>query len=147
MPSPNKYNVTAKHLRHVVIQRHSFTARKRSLGQGNVFIPVCHSVHRGKVSVPVCITGHMTGGPLSRGISVQRGVSVQGGLCPGGVSQRDTLTVTHGRYASYWNAFLCYSPFRLYSKYFTALFTKPAAEPFPASTGTIPVEWIKSLTP
>ena len=26
------------------------TARKRSLGQGNVFTPVCHSVHRGGVS-------------------------------------------------------------------------------------------------
>ena len=24
------------------------TARKRSLGQGNIFAPVCHSVHRGK---------------------------------------------------------------------------------------------------
>ena len=24
---------------------HIFTARKRSLGQGNVFTPVCHSVH------------------------------------------------------------------------------------------------------
>ena len=23
-----------------------FTARKRSLGQGNIFAPVCHSVHR-----------------------------------------------------------------------------------------------------
>ena len=23
------------------------TARKRSLGQGNIFVPVCHSVHRG----------------------------------------------------------------------------------------------------
>ena len=27
-----------------------FTARKRSLGQGNIFAPVCHSVHRGGVS-------------------------------------------------------------------------------------------------
>ena len=27
-----------------------FTARKRSLGQGNVFTPVCHSVHRGVCS-------------------------------------------------------------------------------------------------
>ena len=27
-----------------------FTARKRSLGQGNIFAPVCHSVHRGDVS-------------------------------------------------------------------------------------------------
>ena len=25
-----------------------FTARKRSLGQGNIFAPVCHSVHRGE---------------------------------------------------------------------------------------------------
>ena len=24
-----------------------FTARKRSLGQGNIFAPVCHSVHKG----------------------------------------------------------------------------------------------------
>ena len=75
----------------------------------------------------------------------------RGGLCPGGslprggLCQGDTPRVTSGRYASYWNAFLCYSSFRLYSKYFTALFTKPAAESFPASTGTIPVEWIKSL--
>ena len=27
------------------------TARKRSLGQGNIFTPVCHSVHRGVVCV------------------------------------------------------------------------------------------------
>ena len=27
------------------------TARKRSLGQGNIFAPVCHSVHRGSASV------------------------------------------------------------------------------------------------
>ena len=25
-----------------------FTARKRSLGQGNIFAPVCHSVHKGE---------------------------------------------------------------------------------------------------
>ena len=28
---------------------HIITARKRSLGQGNIFTPVCHSVHRGGV--------------------------------------------------------------------------------------------------
>ena len=47
-----------------------FTARQRSLGQGNVYTPVCHSVHGGggsSVSVPACITGHMIGGSLSRG--------------------------------------------------------------------------------
>ena len=29
-----------------------FTAHKGSLGQGNVFTPVCHSVHRGEGSLP-----------------------------------------------------------------------------------------------
>ena len=32
------------------------TARKRSLGQGNIFAPVCHSVHRG--GLPQCILGY-----------------------------------------------------------------------------------------
>ena len=31
----------------VVIRPAFITARKRSLGQGNIFTPVCHSVHRG----------------------------------------------------------------------------------------------------
>ena len=31
---------------------HMFTARKRSLGQGNVFTPVCHSVHRWEGGLP-----------------------------------------------------------------------------------------------
>ena len=38
------------------------TARKRSLGQGNVFTSVCHSVHNCGGGFPPCITGHMTGG-------------------------------------------------------------------------------------
>ena len=80
-----------------------FTSCKRSLGQGNVFTPVCHSVHRES--------------SLSRGVSV-RGICL-GGLCPRGVSvwgvsdlgdtpwQRPPpCTVTSGRYASYWNTFL-----------------------------------------
>ena len=33
-----------------------FTARKRSLGQGNIFVPVCHSVHRGW-----CVSQHAPG--------------------------------------------------------------------------------------
>ena len=52
-----------------------FTARKRSLGRGNVFTPVCNSDHEGGVSVPAYTTGHMTRG---------------GGLCLGGVSVRET---------------------------------------------------------
>ena len=31
-----------------------FTARKRSLGQGNIFTPVCHSVHGGGVCLSAC---------------------------------------------------------------------------------------------
>ena len=55
------------------------------LREGNVFTPVCHSVHR-RVSV--------------------QGISVQGGLCPGGsLSGRPLCTVKCGQYASYWNAF------------------------------------------
>ena len=52
------------------------TTRKRSLGQGNAFTPVCDSSQG--VSVPAYITDYMTGG----GVSVQ-GVSVQEGLCQG----------------------------------------------------------------
>ena len=32
------------------------TTRKRSLGQGNIFTPVCHSVHRG--GLPQCMLGY-----------------------------------------------------------------------------------------
>ena len=71
-----------------------FTGRKRSLGQGNVFTGVCLST--GGISLPACIRGHMIGGSLSRGVSVQRrslsrgslskGRALcpnKGGLCPG----------------------------------------------------------------
>ena len=38
-------------LSHFLNLRHTqITARKRSLGQGNVFTPVCHSVHGGLAS-------------------------------------------------------------------------------------------------
>ena len=89
-------------------------ARKQSLGRVMfLYLSVGRSVRRG---VPACTTGHMTMS-LSRGVSVR-----EGGLCPGGslsrgtsvwevsvreVSVRETPhTVTSGRYASYWNAFL-----------------------------------------
>ena len=58
------------------------------LRQGNIFTPVCQSVHKG-VSVPACPTGHMTRGSLFGGLCLGGGlcpgvVSVQRGLCPGG---------------------------------------------------------------
>ena len=81
-----------------------FTAHKRSLGQGNVFTLVCHSVHRG---------GLHPGG-LHPGVSAS-GREVD--LHPGGSAFRRRgvgrppigyygIQSTNGWYASYWNAFL-----------------------------------------
>ena len=54
-----------------------FTASKRSLGQGNVFTRMWHSVHRQE--------GVSIGGPLSGGVYVQGSLSGGGRLCPGGL--------------------------------------------------------------
>ena len=54
------------------------------LREGNVFTPVCHSVHSGvSVQGGLCPEGSLPGGSLS-GRSLSMGVSVQGGPCPGG---------------------------------------------------------------
>ena len=99
------------------------TARKRSLGQGNVFTGVClstgglcPSMHQRSLDQGVCPGGLCTGvsvqgGLCPGGISVQ-GVSVWGylsreGLCQGDPLDRDPpCMVTSRQYASYWNAFL-----------------------------------------
>ena len=88
------------------------TARKRSLGQGNVFTGVCLSTgglcpsmhHRsldqgvcpgGSLSMGLCPVGSLPWGGLCPG-GLCLGVSVQGGLCPGRVSVRETpWTETH----------------------------------------------------
>ena len=95
-----------------------FTARKRSLGQGNIFISVCQEfcprgggggwvrgVHGpGGCMVPgVCM---VPGGPWSRGglvLGVHGPVGVPGGPPPDGYCC--------GRYVSYWNAFLFFLQF------------------------------------
>ena len=64
-----------------------FTACKRSLGQGNIFTPACHSVHRGGLLLGGCL---VPGGLLSGRCLVE---TPPDGYCC-------------GRYASYWNAFL-----------------------------------------
>ena len=93
------------------------------LREGNVFTPVCDSVH----------------GSLCLG-----GVSVQGGLCPGGLSVRETPMVTCGQYASYCNTFLvlyglckwcpakpsiCFQPYRLLFSLFTSSFVHSEPNP------------------
>ena len=65
-----------------------FTARKRSLGQGNVFTPVCHSAHGGgggglcMISLLVRLPGPM----FLRGVSVSVPM-----FLPGGLPDRDPL--------------------------------------------------------
>ena len=87
------------------------TARKRSLGQGNIFTPVCHSVHRGVLSqhalqvvsphalqgsaIPTCIAGGIPACLAGRCYPNMhcrwypsmpcRGVRCKGGLVPGGL--------------------------------------------------------------
>ena len=77
------------------------TARKRNLGQGNIFRPVSVCPRGEWVGLRLCLGGGglCSGGSVSRGWSLSRGslsrgslsrgsvsrglVSVQGGLCPG----------------------------------------------------------------
>ena len=58
---------------------YTITARKRSLGQGNIFTPVCHSVHGGVLSQHALqvVSQHALLGVLSQH-------ALQGGLLPGG---------------------------------------------------------------
>ena len=76
------------------------TIRKRSLGQGNVFTLVCHSVRGwGLVGFLACLTGHMTGGVCPRGgMSASRGVLHPGGLHlgRGGSASRGVGQTPHG---------------------------------------------------
>ena len=88
------------------------------LREGNVFTPVCDSVHRGGslsggMSVPgvLCPEGSRSvgGGSLSVGESLSMGGFCPGELYPGSLCQGDPpppCTVKNRRYASYWNAFL-----------------------------------------
>ena len=105
------------------------TARKRSFGQGNIFTPVCHSVHRVHDRGGACMRGEgrvWLGGCAWWGHACPGGVHGrwwrcmpgsmhgQGPACPGGMhappSPRPDTTrygrSMSGRYASYWNAFL-----------------------------------------
>ena len=75
------------------------TARKRSLGQGNIFTPVCHSVHRGG---GVC--GCSGGGCVRGCLGGVHGCSGGGGVR--GIRRHTEIRSMSGRYASYWNAFL-----------------------------------------
>ena len=72
------------------------TVRKRSLGQGNFFTPVCDSVHSGGV----------VSAPLHAGIHPP---GPEADTPPPGYYR---IRSTSGRYASYWNAFLYCNVFK-----------------------------------
>ena len=70
------------------------TARKRSLGQGNIFASVCHSVHRG-----VCFSACLDTPPPVVDTPTW-------GQAPPRCSACWEIRSTSGRYVSYWNAIL-----------------------------------------
>ena len=55
-----------------------FTARKLSLGQGNVFAGVFLSTWGGGVGFPACITDYMTTGSASKGVCIWEGSTSMG---------------------------------------------------------------------
>ena len=102
---------------------------QRSCGQGNIFTPVCHSVHRGGV-LPQCMLGYhppwdqadppgsdppgtrqtpldQTPPPETRQTPPDQ-TPPQDQADPLPPREADSsIRSTSGRYASYWNAFLC----------------------------------------
>ena len=119
------------------------TARKRSLGQGNIFTPVCHSVHRiggvhGCWRVCMVAGGHAWlpgGGGVHGGgacVVAKGGMHGFGGHAwlpeghawlPGGHAWLPGVCIGYNqiesmsrRYASYWNAFLFHVFFRNFGK-------------------------------
>ena len=81
------------------------TARKKSLGQGNVFAPVCHTVDRGSLPLGGCLPPEGSG---SRWSASGRGLDRP--LPP---AEQHGPRSTSGRYASHWDAFLSLVIFRM----------------------------------
>ena len=79
------------------------TARKQSLGQGNVFTSICYSVHQGSGVVGSASKG---AGSASRGRVCIQEVCIQGAGWADPPNGYYGIRPTSGRYASYWNAFL-----------------------------------------
>ena len=121
----------------------------RSLGQGNIFTSVCHSVHRGGGWLPsrshdqeVSIQGvSLQGGSASRGVGrlPQLGLRVGGGRGWADNPQNTWDTVNKGPYASYWNAFLfsrTYIPFLFRCNNIPVGCVLPTCQPYSASVAT-----------
>ena len=75
---------------------------QRSCGQGNIFTPVCHSVHRGVVVSHKALRQNPP--PRTRHTTHPLDLTPPGQGTP---PEADSgIWSTSGRYASYWNAFL-----------------------------------------
>ena len=87
------------------------TARKRSLGQGNIFTPVCYSVHGGSTwagtphgrHTPLAGILPWAGTPRLAATHPWAGTPPPAGTPP---AMHAGIRSTSGRYVSYWNAFL-----------------------------------------
>ena len=89
-----------------------FTVHKRSLGQGNIFAPVCHSVHSGGstwAGIPQAGIPPWAGTPPGQ-VHPQAGTPPLGRYTPYGQvhppATHAGIRSTSGWYTSYWNAFL-----------------------------------------
>ena len=96
-----------------------FYQPQQSCGQGNIFTPVCHSVHRGAVCLSACWdTTPWSRHPLPRADTPQSRhppradspleQTPPGDQTPPSPGAHSGIWSMSGRYASYWNAFLFY---------------------------------------
>ena len=74
---------------------------QQSWGQGNIFTPVCHSVHRG-----VCLSVCWDTTTPPRADTPRRSRTPPPGADTPPPEADSSKRSTSGRYASYWNAFL-----------------------------------------
>ena len=128
-PIPKHFVFSDKKLPLFSFPKGIFTVRKRSLGQGNIFKSVCHSVHRrgawfwgvpgpggclvpggvpgpGRYLVPGECLVQGEGVPGPAGCLVPGAAWCQGGAWSRGAWWRPPDDYCCLRYASYWNAFL-----------------------------------------
>ena len=92
--------LVSRHMQLCIVRCSYFPQMK--LWEGNVFTPVCDSVHSWvSVQGGLCPGGIFVWGSLSKDVC-------PGGLCPGDLCQGDPPyhMVKSGWYTSYWNAFL-----------------------------------------
>ena len=94
----NICNTVRRNLRFIPFLKSVYYRPQRSCGKGNIFAPVCHSVHKGG------------GGGIPEGTETDPpppgADTTPPGTRPPPQEADSSIRSTSGRYASYWNAFL-----------------------------------------